>query len=257
MSGLQAKGISISTRTGKLLLDQVDLSLQPGQLHALLGPNGAGKSTLLKVLSGDQSFGQGEVLLNNEAVQLLDKAALAKLRAVLPQLSGMAFPLSVDEVVSMGRYPHFDSTVEENQAAIQQAMQQAEITHLQGRSYPSLSGGEQQRTQLARVLAQDTEILLLDEPLSALDIAHQIQIMELLKQLAEQGRSIVIVLHDINLALRYASHITLLKAGKVAAQGGAHQVVTEQQLLEVFSVDALIEINKAVAAQQATILKAV
>lgn len=257
MTLLKASNIRLQTSRGKILLDDVSLNLAEGQLHALLGPNGAGKSTLLKVLSGDQHFQAGEVLIENQSVQKLDKASLAKQRAVLPQLSGIAFPLSVDEVVSMGRYPHREATNEDNLAAMQWAMQQVEVEHLQQRSYPSLSGGEQQRTQLARVLAQNTEILLLDEPLSALDVAHQMQVMELLNQLADEGRAIVVVLHDINLALRYASHITLLKAGKVVAQGETLQVMTEQQLLDVFSVDARIAENSAIDVNQATILQAV
>lgn len=251
---LQAKHIALQTSRGKTLLDDVSINVAAGHLHALLGPNGAGKSTLLKVLSGDQYFQTGEVLINGQSIHVLENAKLAKQRAVLPQLSGMEFPLSVDDVVSMGRYPHGEVSAYKNRLVIQSAMQQAGIEHLKTRSYPSLSGGEQQRTQLARVLAQDADIILLDEPLSALDIAHQLHVMELLKQLAEHGKAVVVVLHDINLALRYASHITLLKQGRVYAQGDSQSVITEAVLADVFTVKSCITDSSALGLKQMEML---
>lgn len=253
---LCAEQICLSTSRGKCLLGGVDFELRRGQIHALLGPNGAGKSTLLKVLSGDISVDHGEVFIEAKPLGSQSKLELAKQRAVLPQLNTMAFPLSVEEVVAMGRYPYADRLLEHNQLAVTQSMQQAGITHLSQRSYPSLSGGEQQRTQLARVLAQDTDILLLDEPLSALDIAHQLQTMELLKQLAEEGKAIVIVLHDINLALRYTSHVTLLQEGKVFAQGNTAGVLGQKALREVFFVDASVKPCDLLNVPQTTLLTA-
>lgn len=254
---LRAENISLRTRQAKLLLDDASFSLQIGQVHALLGPNGAGKSTLLKVLSGDIKVDKGAISLAGKPLHEFSQLELAQQRGVLPQLNAMGFELTVAEVVAMGRYPHRDQSASCSQRIVQGALQQLEVDHLQQRSYPSLSGGEQQRVQLARVLAQETDILLLDEPLSALDIAHQLQVMELLKALAAQGKAVIIVLHDINLALRYASHVSLLKNGKIIAQGETESVITQQQLLDVFSVASSIEYNHSMQARQVSILKSV
>lgn len=254
---LQAKNIILKTPKGKTLLDQVDLSVEAGHVHALLGPNGAGKSTLLKVLSGDLQAQQGDVYIDEENISNRNKRQLALQRAVLPQLSGMAFPLSVEEVVAMGRYPHRHIDAEKNTLAIEQAMDLAEVKHLEQRSYPSLSGGEQQRTQLARVLAQQADILLLDEPLSALDISHQLQIMELLKTLAQGGKAIVVVLHDINLAMRYSTSVTLLKSGQVYAQGSTKEVMTQKNLKAVFSVASQVRECSTLGVEQAILENAI
>ncbi|PIE36728.1 MAG: heme ABC transporter ATP-binding protein [Gammaproteobacteria bacterium] len=238
---------------GKPLLEAVDFSLQPGQIHAVLGPNGAGKSTLLKVLSGELAASAGEVSLAAQPLKHYSRLALARQRAVLPQLTAVSFPLLVEDIVAMGRYPHPHSSAADNRQHIRRAMQLAGVGHLAQRNFSSLSGGEQQRTQLARVLAQDTPLLLLDEPLSALDIAHQLQLMDLLRELAEAGKGIVIVLHDINLALRYASHVTLIHQGRVAAQGITRQVLDAQQLQTVFAVDASVDLCPVLQVPQATI----
>lgn len=254
---LFANNISVFARRKKCLLSDISFALNGGEIHALLGPNGAGKSTLLKALSGDVVIAKGEISIDGEGLGSQTQLKLAKKRAVLPQLNAMAFALSVEEIVAMGRNPYADSPPAHNQQCVANAMQQAQVQHLRQRAYPSLSGGEQQRTQLARVLAQNTDILLLDEPLSALDIAQQLKIMNILQSLAKQGKAIVIVLHDINLALRYATHVTLLNEGRVQAQGETLSVLGQQQLREVFSVDSRINPCELLRVSQATLLSAV
>lgn len=256
-STLQAENISFYSERGKCLLDQVGLRVEAGQIHALLGPNGAGKSTLLKALGGDVKIASGRIHINDELLENLSALERAKKRAVLPQLNAMAFPLEAQAIVAMGRYPYADMLPESNKQAVAKAMQEAQVTHLNQRSYPSLSGGEQQRVQLARVLAQDTDILLLDEPLSALDISHQLQVMEMLKKLASQGKAIVIVLHDINLALRFASHVTLLKNGVVEAQGKVDAVLNPASLRDVFSVNAHLNHCAMLGSAQMSMLHAI
>lgn len=243
------------------ILDGVSLNARAGRIHALLGSNGAGKSTLLKLLSADikPSAGTVKVALNDglKHIHTLTPTELAHTRAVLPQLSNMPFPLKAQEVIEMGRYPHRHLAPNDNQTAIDNAVNLLGVGHLLARDYPSLSGGEQQRTQLARVLAQDAPILLLDEPVSALDLSHQHQLMHTLRQVADKGCCVVIVLHDMNLALRYADDATVLYKGQVSAQGEIETVITPNVLKHAFSVEACVNDDAQLGCRQIVVLSSV
>jgi iron complex transport system ATP-binding protein len=219
------------------LLDGVSLALQRGEVLALVGPNGAGKSTLLKLLAGDLRPSAGQVLLDGAPIESYSARALALRRAVLPQQTILQFAFSAREVVLMGRSPHLGFTGSErdhDHAVVDRAMDQTETTALAARAYPTLSGGEQQRVSLARVLAQEAPILLLDEPTASLDIHHQEMVMEVARAIAGQGATVLAVLHDLNLAAATADRIAMLCRGRLAAHGSPRDVFQEALLSAVF-----------------------
>jgi len=230
MAFLNIQGLSLSLGGSRLLTD-INLNVKHGQLTALLGPNGAGKSTLLKAISGEISRDAGEILFYDRAMQDWPRLQLARLMGVLPQHNSLSFPFRVAEVVEMGLFPLQASQVEAQQIVCS-ALQKVDALHLSERRYPSLSGGEKQRVQLARVLtqlaqAEQPPLLLLDEPTSALDLAQQHRVLTLAQQLAHQhGFGVLAVLHDLNQAARYADHLVVIDNGSIQSQGSAHQVLT-------------------------------
>lgn len=244
--GFGARFLALSVGS-KQLLDQVSLTVEPGEILALLGPNGAGKSTFLKVLAGEFEQYQGEVFLNGRGRNDWSREGLARTVGVLPQHSELAFPFSAAEVVMLGRLPHSTGRRRDNDI-VQQALRKVDGWHLRDAAYPSLSGGEKQRVQLARVLAQiwdDTgdgaRYLLLDEPTSALDLAHQHQTLALAREWADQqGVGVLAILHDMNLAATYADRIGLLQLGRLKAVGPIDTVLTPELLEPVFGINVTL-----------------
>lgn len=225
----------------RVILDQVSISLGGGNVVALVGPNGAGKSTLLKILAGEIQPNEGKIFLDDKPLTSFSKGELALRRAVMPQEVLLAFAFTVEEVVMMGRYPHSlnrgrtgQSQLTDDQAIVQQSMQKTETTHLSERLYPTLSGGEQARVTLARVLAQKTPIVFLDEPTASLDPRHQHLVMSQARRVADQGGMVLAVLHDLNLASMYADQIALLSDGSIQASGPPADVLTRPILEKVF-----------------------
>ncbi len=243
-SGLPLQTTHLSVAAGdKLLIEDISISARPGEITAIAGPNGAGKSTLLKALAGDLEAASGAILLDGRPLSAYRPRDLARLRAVLPQQTLLTFAFTVEEVVAMGRHPHHGAATGDhasNQAAIEQAMQTTETTPLAQRTYPTLSGGEQSRANLARVLAQETPVLLLDEPTAALDIRHQHLVLDIARELADAGATVVAVLHDLNLAAVYADQLILLDWGRVAASGPPREVLTAERLRSVFACPVAI-----------------
>ncbi|TXH72177.1 MAG: heme ABC transporter ATP-binding protein [Thiothrix sp.] len=242
---LTTEHLSLTIR-GKPLLQDISLSLKPGEVLAVLGPNGAGKSTLLRLLSAELKPSQGKIMLNDKPLAAWSSTEQARLRAVLPQSSRLSFPFSAEEVVMMGRAPYRHShTRHQNAQAVQAALQIAHVQHLAKRMFTSLSGGEQQRVQLARVLAQlwqadtsQTRYLLLDEPTSALDLAHQHHVLGLAQQLAKVWNlGVLAVLHDLNLAALYADQIAILKQGQLQTYGEPQTCLSPRQIHQAFAVD--------------------
>ncbi|RYZ54568.1 MAG: heme ABC transporter ATP-binding protein [Proteobacteria bacterium] len=213
----------ILLRKGKReLLNIPDLKIPGGKITVVLGPNGAGKSTLLKVLSGSITADQGEVLLFGLKISEWSARKLAQSRAMLSQHYNLPFSMPVRELVALGRYPHSVSGREA--AIVQEIMEEMQLIPLENRNVQTLSGGEQQRTHMARVLLQlkDDEderpkLLLLDEPVSSLDIVHQQTILKMARKCANKGYTVVMVLHDLNLAIQYADHFLILKKGQLIA----------------------------------------
>ena len=248
---LKSENISFSIGN-KIILHPMSLTWSAGKFHVLLGPNGSGKSSLLKILAGDISHFSGNVFYDQIALNELKIEKLAKYRAVLSQKPIVQFPLSVEEVVLMGRYPHFDfQPSSSDYAIVNLAMDQLGLQELKNRDYNSLSGGEQQRVQFARVLAQIGQVkpgkiryLLLDEPLNNLDLKFQRDFLEIAKSLLDPKTVLIAVLHDIILAIRYADEMVFLKEGRVKASGIKPSAVSPELIKDVFEVDTEVVGNK-------------
>lgn len=221
----------------KDILRGVSVEVQHGEVLALVGPNGAGKSTLLSVLTGDRTPDSGCVWVDGEDLAHWHHGELSRRRAVLTQENQVSFPFSVTDVVAMGRAPwHGCPEAEEDDAAVAAALAAADVTHLAERSFPSLSGGEKARVSLARVLAQQTDIVMLDEPTAALDLRHQEDVMSIARQRALAGCAVVVVLHDLSLAAAYADAIAILDGGELVAFGPPSEVMTAELLERVYGV---------------------
>ena len=227
---------------GKALLHGVTARLTPGRVTAILGPNGAGKSTLLSLLSGQRRPTQGCVLLDGRPIDTHAPAALALRRAVMPQESSVAFDFNAQEIVTLGRLPHRLAPAADEAAIVGAAMALTDVSRLAPRILNTLSGGEKARVHLARALAQlwhprpdgAPRWLLLDEPTAALDVAHQHSAMALVRDWAARGVGVVAVLHDLNLALRYADEVIVLGAGRAVEQGPSAQVLQPELVREVW-----------------------
>ncbi|MBO9578862.1 MAG: heme ABC transporter ATP-binding protein [Microbacteriaceae bacterium] len=232
---LVATGVTVRVGAGRAILDDVALDIAAGEVHALVGPNGAGKSTLFGVLAGDVAPAMGRVDLDGAPLPGIRPAALARQRAVLLQENGVTFPFTAEQVVRMGRAPWARTPqADEDDVAVTEAMTATEVLPLADRAVTSLSGGERARVALARVLAQRTGILLLDEPTAALDLKHHEDVMRLIRAQADAGAAVAIVLHDLNAALAHADRVTLLSAGRVAATGTPAEVLTAARIEEVY-----------------------
>lgn len=232
-------------RGAKTLVHSVNLRVPAGEVVALVGPNGAGKSTLLKVMSADLTPSSGTVTIGDRPLGHYTGAALAQLRAVVPQHATLDFDFQVHEVVTMGRAPwHGASATSSEFAVVEGALALVGLSDLAGRSYPSLSGGEQQRVHMARALAQlwpsssadasPRGVLLLDEPVASLDPQHQHRTLQLARAVAATGVAVLVVLHDLNLAVQYADHIALLCGGRLRSMGPAHSVLNAELLSDVY-----------------------
>jgi heme transport system ATP-binding protein len=228
---LVADRVSLSIRS-KWLLRDVSLAVEPGEIIALVGPNGAGKSSLVRALAGDVIPTSGRVLLEDRPVDGYHPRELALKRAVLPQQTILQFAFSVREVVEMGRGVR---RLDDNDEIVTASLRRTDSLEIADRIYPSLSGGEQARVTLSRVLAQETRILLLDEPTASLDLHHQQLVMEIARELATGGASVVVILHDLNLAASYADRIGVMRNGELVTVGTPWQTCTNELLSDVFS----------------------
>lgn len=222
---------------GVTVLENINLTVHAGELLVLVGPNGAGKSTLLDVLSGERRPSRGTVTLDGRALGGIRHVELARLRSVLTQENTVTFPFLVSEVVAMGRSP-WARTIEGRGdiSAVARAMEATDIAHLAARRYTQLSGGEKARVSLARVLAQDTPVVFLDEPTASLDLRHQEDVMRVGRQMADEGRAVVVVLHDLSLASAYADRLALVSNGRLEAQGPPVDVLTEERVERVYGL---------------------
>ncbi len=227
----------------RTIINAMDLTIPKGKLSVILGPNGCGKSTLLKCLSLVLPPTHGHVMLGETPLITLNNKARARELALLIQKPELPEGIDVQELVSRGRYPHqslWRQWSEQDEKAVNQALNATGLTHLAQRPVAELSGGQQQRVWLAMVLAQQTEVLLLDEPTSFLDIRAQLAVLDFCQALVAQGRTLVLVLHDINQALRYGEHLLLMRDGKLIAHGSPQTLLTEALLEQVFGINASI-----------------
>jgi iron complex transport system ATP-binding protein len=227
-----------------VVLDDLSLDIADATITALVGPNGSGKSTLLMTLARVLRAQRGEVLLDEEPLSRKSSTEVARRLGVLPQTTVVPAGATVREVVEQGRYPQLGAWAmlrRRDDGAMRRALSLTGLTDLADRRLDSLSGGERQRAWIAMTLAQETGVLLLDEPTTYLDVRHQIDLMMLVERLRDDhGMTIVMVLHDLNQAARHADRIVALRAGRVLADGGPQEVLTPSVLAEVFDVDAVV-----------------
>lgn len=237
-TGWSARGLVFRwPGAARAAVNDVTVDIPGGRCTALLGPNGAGKSTLMRLLLGTLAPQSGSALFAGRRVTDWTRAEMARLIGVLPQEEGSSFPMSVRECVAMGRYPHLGPWQRERAAdreAVDEALQLTDMTSFTDRPLQNLSGGERQRARLARALAQKPAAFALDEPTAALDVRHEMAIFELLRSLAAQGATVLLVTHNLNLAARYANRIVLMHEGGVAAAGTPHEVLQRETVEQVY-----------------------
>jgi iron complex transport system ATP-binding protein len=228
----------------RAIVRDLSLDIPPGAVTVIVGPNACGKSTLLRAFGRLLRPQQGAVLLDGQDLRTVSSRTVARRIAVLPQSAVAPEGITVADLVTRGRQPHqhwWRQWSDSDEAAMTAAMERAGVTGLADRFVRELSGGQRQRVWLAMALAQDTEILLLDEPTTFLDIAHQIDVLNLVRELNRQrGRTVVAVLHDLNQACRYADHLVAMADGRIVAQGRPGQVVTAELVGEVFGLDCVV-----------------
>lgn len=243
MPALEGCGISVGYGS-VTIIPELDVDIPKGKVTSIIGPNGCGKSTLLKALSRMLPVTSGSVLLDGKAIASMPTAAVAQKMAMLPQSPQAPGGLTVRELVSYGRYPHqkgFGRLKDEDRRIIDWALAITGMESFAERDLDALSGGQRQRAWIAMALAQDTPIILLDEPTTYLDLAHQLEVLELLQRLnREQGKTIALVIHELNLAARFSDWMIAMKAGRVIANGPAEEVMTPGVLREAFNIEALV-----------------
>jgi iron complex transport system ATP-binding protein len=243
MNILEVENLSFSYNKAKII-DDVNFTVSKGELFGIIGPNGSGKSTLLKLLSNIIKREDGDIFLLGKELSQYRRKELARVLAVLPQSTEIGFEFSVKEIVEMGRYPYLENWQGISQAdkkVIDKALKLTNTISLTDKLINSISGGERQRVLLARALVQEAELLLLDEPTSALDINYQLEIFELLSRLTKEGTTIVVVLHDLNLASQYCDRLLLLNQGKVNTIGIPDQVITLNNIKDVYGCDVEVD----------------
>ncbi len=243
-AAVSARGVVVDLG-GRRILDDVDLEVRAGELVALIGPNGAGKSTLLSAITGDTES-RGRIEIGGIALDEWRTSDLARRRAVLPQQNAVSFSFSVLEVVEMGRAPWRRTPLEdEDDEAVIDALVRTDTIDFAARPFSSLSGGERARAALARVVGQRAGIVLLDEPTAALDIRHQELVLQLLRERADAGDAVVVVLHELSLAAAYADRVALLSDGRIAAVGTPEEVLTAERVSEVYDYPVEVALDPA------------
>ena len=251
---LEARNASYEIQ-GKRLVSDVSLILQPGKVASLIGPNGAGKSTFLRLFTGELTPTSGEILVDGRSMKAVAPGELSRRRAVVAQSTPLSFPFTVIEVVLLGvTVPGFEIARPDARAAALDSLRIVGLTGFENRLYTELSGGERQRVHIARALCQlatakrprgETSALLLDEPTSSLDLAHQGMVLTEARRQARMGRAVLAILHDLNLAAIYADVVVLLSKGRVAAVGTAAEVMRDDLLSEVYGCELRTNVTPA------------
>lgn len=238
----------------KHILRDIDMQVKQSEFFGLIGPNGSGKTTLLKTIAGLLPFNSGEIAIAGDPQSSFKAKALARQLSYVPQDTHIDFNFNVKDIVGMGRHAHgsFLSRNDSNEQIVREAMEATNTWRFAEESILNLSGGQRQLVFIAKALAQDTPLILLDEPISALDVYYQMLILKLLKQLTEQGKTVIVVLHDLNLAARFCSKMLLLREGEVEAYGTCEEVLTKHTLKETYYIEAKVREDKLINALNVT-----
>lgn len=227
------------------ILHHLNLTLQRGKLYVLLGPNGSGKTTLLSCMTRLFDIPSGHIFIDNKDVNQFSPKLLAQQISIVLQRSDILFDFSVEDIVAMGRHPYhsrMQADTDEDRSAVENALRLTDTLHLRHRNVNQLSGGEYQRVMIARAIAQSCPHMLLDEPVSNLDIRHQLDVLHILQTLKqEQNTCILVVLHDPNLTLQFADYVYLFKEGQICAAGEPAEVLNTQNLRDIFQIEATVE----------------
>ena len=236
---LEIKKVSYQAQSLKWLVRNISLAVPAGQFLCIVGPNGAGKSTLLRMISNELVPTEGFIRLRQRNLRDYDPTELAKVRAYLAQKREMAFPFRALQIVLLGRHPYLQGRKESSHDVLfaQQQLQRLQSSHLAERVYLTLSGGESTRVDMARVLSQEPELLLLDEPTNHLDPYYQLELLELCRSLVNEQKTIIAVMHDLNLVAQYADRVVLLSEGRLVLQGQPNEVFQREPLREIYGVD--------------------
>ena len=236
---LEIKKVSYQAQSLKWLVRNISLAIPAGQFLCIVGPNGAGKSTLLRMISNELVPTEGFIRLKHRNLRDYDPTELAKVRAYLAQKRDMAFPFRALQIVLLGRHPYLQGRKESSHDVLfaQQQLQRLRSSHLAERVYLTLSGGESTRVDMARVLSQEPELLLLDEPTNHLDPYYQLELLELCRSLVNEQKTIIAVMHDLNLVAQYADRVVLLSEGRLVLQGQPNEVFQREPLREIYGVD--------------------
>ena len=248
MTNLRISNLTIRTKQ-TVLVDRASTHLSAGELVVLLGPNGAGKTSLIRGALGLIKPASGTSELDNRAISLMPPTERAQKISYLPQIRPLAWPNRVRDVVALGRFSHgatIGRLAREDQSAIDNAISACDLTHLQDRTADTLSGGELARMHCARAFAANAPLLVADEPIAALDPRHQFRILDLIKTYVEQGGGALLVLHDIELAARYASRLIWMKDGRIIADGSVKETLSAERLAEVYGVSATVADNRII-----------
>jgi iron complex transport system ATP-binding protein len=239
---LAAQGVTLGYGE-RVVVDGLDLAVPDGAVTAVIGPNGCGKSTLLRAMGRLLRPRGGEVLLDGARIDKLPTREVARVLGMLPQSPVAPEGITVADLVTRGRHPHqawFRQWSRDDEAVVAAAMSETGVLDLADRPVDALSGGQRQRAWIAMALAQGTDLLLLDEPTTHLDLAHAVEVLDLVDRLHERGRTVVMVLHDLNLAARYADHLVAMRDGRIVAAGPPREVLTPQLLADVFGLQAVV-----------------
>lgn len=241
---LKLSNVVFSYNSTNNAVDDVTFSAEQGEIVGILGQNGCGKTTLLKCINKSLNANSGTIFLDDTELKMMPRKEIAKNIGVVSQTSNVIFPYSVMDTVMMGRFPtqnKFDSTSEVDLNIVYNAMEKTGVTKFKNKTIDELSGGERQRVLIARALAQEPSVLLLDEPTLHLDVNHQFALMDLVKKLSRENNMLVVfVTHDISLAARYCDHVIIMEHGKIYAAGSAKETITSDNLKDVFGINTKV-----------------
>lgn len=255
---LDVKDVSFDY-SGSIVIEDISFTVPPGEVLGILGPNGCGKTTLLKILNRNIKSKTGSVSIEDQVISDISKRAIAQKIAVVPQNNEISFSFTVTDIVMMGRMPNlerFQNESEDDLRIVFDSMEKTNIIEFSDRFVNQLSGGERQRVIIARALAQQPKILLMDEPTLHLDVNHQLEVLDLVHGLSrEEGLTVVLVSHDLSLVARYCDKVILIHDHKILAAGSVEDVLTEENMRTVFKIQAHLDYDERIGAHTVTIVK--